>query len=98
MPAYIVVDVTIRDTAAYEVYKSLTPASIAAYQGKFIIRGWPTEVLEGDWDPGRIVVLEFPDADLARQWWHSGEYEVAKKIRQGASRTNMLLITQPGPG
>jgi len=95
MAAYIIADVTIGDTAAYELYKSLTPSSVAAYQGKFVIRGWPTEILEGDWHPGRLVVLEFPDAALARQWWHSEAYGAAKKIRQEAAQTNMLLVTGP---
>ena len=91
MPAYIIVDVKINNPGEYEEYKKLTPASIAAYQGSFIVRGGPTETLEGDWDPGRIVVLKFPDAERARQWWNSTEYAAAKRIRQGASSTRMIL-------
>ena len=91
MPAYIIVDVTITDPQLYEEYKKLTPASIAAWHGKFIVRGGATETLEGDWHPGRFVMLEFPNADLARQWWHSTEYAPAKNIRQHAASTNMIL-------
>jgi uncharacterized protein (DUF1330 family) len=91
MPAYIIVDVTITDPQLYEEYKKLTPASIAAWQGKFIVRGGATETLEGDWQPGRFVMLEFPNAELARQWWHSTEYAPAKNIRQRAASTNMIL-------
>jgi uncharacterized protein (DUF1330 family) len=91
MPAYIIVDVTITDPQLYEEYKKLTPASIAAWQGKFIVRGGTTETLEGDWQPGRFVMLEFPNAELARQWWHSTEYAPAKNIRQRAASTKMIL-------
>jgi uncharacterized protein (DUF1330 family) len=91
MAAYIIVDVKIHNPGEYEEYKKLTPASIAAYQGSFIVRGGPTETLEGDWDPGRIVVVEFPNAERARQWWNSTEYATAKRIRQGASSTRMIL-------
>ena len=91
MPAYIIVDVTITDPQLYEEYKKLTPASIAAWQGKFIVRGGVTETLEGDWQPGRFVMLEFPNAELARQWWHSTEYAPAKNIRQRAASTKMIL-------
>jgi len=91
MPAYIIVDVTITDPQLYEEYKKLTPASIAAWQGKFIVRGGATETLEGDWQPGRFVMLEFPNAELARQWWHSTEYAPAKNIRQRAASTKMIL-------
>ena len=52
MPAYVIVDVKINNTEMYEEYKKLTPASIAAYQGKFIVRGGATETLEGDWEAG----------------------------------------------
>lgn len=92
MAAYVIVDVKINDTARYEEYKKLTPASIAAYDGKFIVRGGATETLEGDWKPGRVVVLEFPNAELAKEWWNSSEYAAAKSIRQGAATTKMILV------
>jgi len=92
MAAYIIVDVKINDAEMYEEYKKLTPASVAAYQGKFIVRGGATETLEGDWKPGRIVVLEFPNAERARQWWDSSEYAPAKIIRQSAANTKMILV------
>lgn len=92
MPAYIIVDVKINNHDEYEKYKKLTPAAVAAYQGTFIVRGGPAETLEGDWIPGRIVVLEFPSAERARQWWSSTEYAAAKLIRQGASVTKMILV------
>lgn len=92
MPAYVIVDVTIHDENAYEDYKKLTPASIAAYDGKFVVRGGKSELLEGDWQPGRMVILEFPSVERAKEWWHSEQYTVAKKIRQKAATTNMLVI------
>lgn len=92
MAAYVIVDIKINDTEKYNEYKKLTPASIAAYDGKFIVRGGATETLEGDWQPGRVVVLEFPDAGRARQWWDSPEYAIAKTIRQTAADTKMILV------
>ena len=92
MPAFIIVDVKITNPGDYEEYKKLTPASIAAYQGSFVVRGGATETLEGDWRPERIVVLQFPDAERARQWWNSHEYAGAKLIRQRAAFTRMILV------
>ncbi|MDQ2863137.1 MAG: DUF1330 domain-containing protein [Bacteroidota bacterium] len=92
MPAYIIVDVKIYNSIAYDEYKKLTPASIAAYKGKFIARGGATETLEGDWDPGRVVILEFPSKEQAKQWWNSTEYASARQIRQGAAITKMILV------
>jgi len=92
MAAYVIVDVTIKDPVEYEAYKKLTPASIAAYNGKFIVRGGQTETLEGDWQPERMVVLEFPTLAIAKTWWASDEYGVAKIIRQRTAETKMIVV------
>ena len=92
MSAYIIVEVTIHDPETYKDYMQLTPAAIAAYDGKFIVRGGKTESLEGDWNPQRIVVLEFPSVERAKQWWNSEEYAPAKKIRQATSSTKMIVV------
>ncbi len=92
MPAYIIVDVTITNPTEYEAYKQLTPASLTAYQGKFIVRGAVAETLEGSWQPGRLVVLEFPTVELAKAWWASAGYAPAKAIRQRAASTQMIIV------
>jgi uncharacterized protein (DUF1330 family) len=92
MPAFVIVDITVKDPATYEEYKRLTPPSIAQYGGRYVVRGGTTTVLEGDWRPTRIVVLEFPTADRARQWWSSPEYAAAKALRQQCATTDMLLV------
>lgn len=89
---YIIVDVHITDPVRYEEYKKLTPGSLAAYNGQFIVRGGRTEVLEGDWNPGRIVVLEFPSLETAKAWWSSDDYAPAKEMRQAASITKMMMV------
>jgi uncharacterized protein (DUF1330 family) len=63
MPAYVIVQVDIHDAAIYERYKALAPASIAQYGGRYVARGGRTEALEGEWDPCRVVILEFDSID-----------------------------------
>ena len=92
MSAYVIVEVSIHDQKDYEEYKKLTPAAIAAFDGKFIVRGGTTYTLEGDWKPERIVVLEFPSVDRANEWWHSDIYTKAKIIRQRAAKTKMIIV------
>jgi uncharacterized protein (DUF1330 family) len=92
MSAYIIVEIFVKDKEEYESYKKLTPATLAAHNGKFIVRGGQTEILEGEWEPGRIVVLEFPSMEQAKKWWSSEEYAPAKKIRQNCSDTKMILV------
>ncbi|NOT75117.1 MAG: DUF1330 domain-containing protein [Cyclobacteriaceae bacterium] len=91
MKAYIIVDVNITDPVRYEDYKKLTPGSLVPFDGKFIVRGGLTETLEGSWKPNRLVVLEFPSLEKAKQWWSSDIYGPAKIIRQSASSTQMIV-------
>ncbi|MBP9926831.1 MAG: DUF1330 domain-containing protein [Cyclobacteriaceae bacterium] len=92
MPAYIIVEVTVHNPTEYEDYKKLTPGSLKNYQGKFIVRGGKTESLEGEWNPQRIVVLEFPTPEQAKSWWASEEYAPGKALRQRTAHTKMIMV------
>lgn len=92
MKAYVIIDVSITNSARYEDYKKLTPGSLVPYEGKFIVRGGRAETLEGTWQPGRIVVLEFPSLEKAKAWWSSEGYAPAKALRQSASVTQMIVV------
>ncbi|MCO4293190.1 DUF1330 domain-containing protein [Solitalea sp. MAHUQ-68] len=92
MAGYIIVDVDIKDPDSYKEYVQLTPQTIAAYDGRFVVRGGPVELLEGEWPYGRIVVLEFPTVERAKEWWSSVEYAPAKDIRQRSAITKMILV------
>lgn len=92
MPAYIFVEVDIKDPVKYEDYKKLTPATLEAYGGKFIVRGGKTELIEGTEQPKRIVILEFENSEKAKAWWSSPEYSEAKKLRHATSESRMILI------
>lgn len=92
MRAFVIVDIKVNDPVIYEEYKKLTPASIAAYDGKFVVRGGKTLTMEGDWNPGRIVVAEFPSFEQAVEWWNSEGYEKAKKLRQNSAETKMIIV------
>jgi uncharacterized protein (DUF1330 family) len=92
MAAYMIFDIAVHDMETYDGYKKLTPATLALYHGKFVVRGGTAEPMEGDWQPGRIVVLEFPTMGRAKEWWNSPEYTPAKKIRQSAATTKMILV------
>ena len=92
MPAYVIVQVDIRDAVAYERYKTLAPESIAAHGGKYIARGGQTEVLEGEWEPRRVVILEFEDVARARSWHESPEYREARTLRHSAAHSLMIVV------
>ncbi len=92
MAAYVIVEISVTDPEIYEEYKKLTPGAVAAYDGKFLVRGGDVTSLEGNWDPGRVVVIEFPSAERAREWWNSESYSQARAIRQRSAKTKMVIV------
>jgi len=74
MTAYVVVDIHVTDPVGYEEYKRLAPAAVELYGGKYIARGGKTEILEGDWSPNRMVILQFDSSEQAKKWLNSPEY------------------------
>jgi uncharacterized protein (DUF1330 family) len=93
MPAYVIASVrSASDQDALAEYRRRNTDAVAAHGGRFLVRGGAVEVLEGQWDPLRVVVAEFPDADAARAWWTSDEYEPLKALRRGASETDIVLV------
>ena len=92
MKAYIIVDVSIHNPDRFEEYKKLTPASLVPFDGRFLVRGGPITRLEGEWNPTRVVVLEFPSKEKAQAWWSSDVYAPAKALRQSAAITNMIMV------
>jgi len=92
MAAYVIGDITINDGELYKSYTAVTPATIEQYGGRFIIRGGAHEVVGGDWQPGRMVMLEFDDMAAARRWYNSPEYTEARAIRQRAATGNLLFV------
>ena len=92
MPAYIIVDVEVTDPANFEEYRKQVPATVQKYGGRFLVRGGAMEVLEGDWRPKRVVVLEFPSMEQAKRWYDSEEYREPKAIRLKASKANLIMV------
>jgi uncharacterized protein (DUF1330 family) len=92
MPAYVIVETAISDPEQYEHYKAASPAAIAAGGGRFVARGGELAVLEGDWRPSRIVLLEFEDLEAAKRWYDSPGYREARALREGAATLRMVAV------
>ncbi|MGF1595498.1 MAG: DUF1330 domain-containing protein [Acidimicrobiales bacterium] len=92
MTAYAIFRVKVTDPERYEKYKLLSPGAVAAHGGRFIVRGGESEVLEGEPEDRRLVVLEFPDLDAARAFYDSPEYLDARKARAGAAEMQMIIV------
>ncbi len=92
MPAYVIVETDIHDPEQYEHYKAASPGAVAAGGGRFLVRGGELSVLEGDWKPKRLVVLEFEDLEAAKRWYDSPAYQEAIRLREGAANLRMVAV------
>ena len=92
MAAYVIAEIDVTDPQLFQEYAKGVPATIGAYNGKYVIRGGAVETKEGGWNPARIVVLEFPSMDQARKWYHSPEYAPALAIRLRAANAKVILV------
>ena len=92
MAAYVIAHIEVTHPEEYEEYKKMSPSSIAQYGGRFLVRGPTPEILEGDWQPKRLVLLEFPSVARAREWWGSAEYAPAKAKRQATSIGTLVIL------
>jgi uncharacterized protein (DUF1330 family) len=92
MPAYVFANVRVRDPIGYERYKQMVPDTITQFGGRYLARGGRAEVLEGEMEPGRMIVLEFPSYEHAQRWYASPEYAAAKLMRQRCADGELVFV------
>ena len=91
--AYLIVESQITDPEAFKRYIAAAPAVVKAFAGEYLVRGGRIEVLEGDWQPPRLTVLQFPSFEQARAMYDSPAYAHARSLREGATACfNMVLV------
>ena len=91
--AYLIVQVEVRDAQGYEAYRKETPAIVERFGGRFLVRGGTLHPLEGDPGAGRLVIVEFPDANAAESFYHSPEYQALVPHRT-ANASGRLFIAE----
>ena len=97
MAAYVIAEVNVKDPQLFAEYGKGVPATIAAYGGKYVVRGGKIEPKEGGWEPKRVVVLEFPSMEQARKWYDSVEYKPLLAMRSKAASARMIFVEGYAP-
>ncbi len=81
MAAYIIAHLDVTDPVAFEAYRDAVPSVIAEHGGNYLVRGGDVDVLEGDWEIPRLIILQFPDKPAAEDFYHSAEYQEILPLR-----------------
>lgn len=92
MPAYVIANVEVTDPELFAEYRELVEPTVNAYGGKYIARGGRAEILEGDRDPNRTVIIEFPSLEQAKAWHDSDEYAHPKDMRIRATNSHVIVV------
>lgn len=92
MAAYLIADMLITDSETYDEYRRQVAPTIAQFGGRFIVRGGRHEVLEGERQIQRVVVLEFPDMAKLKAWYASPEYAPLLALRKRASTGTLVAV------
>ena len=92
MAGYLIADIDVHDPDAYDEYRRLVGPTIDKYGGRFVVRGGPHEVMEGDWVPHRVIVLEFESVARAKEWYGSEEYAPALAVRLKAATSSAIIV------
>lgn len=92
MPVYMLVEIEVTDADIYAEYTRGVPDTVAAYGGRYVVRGGEVIPLSGDWTPQRIVILEFPSYERMWAWNSSEEYRALVPLRMRSARTRAIAL------
>ena len=92
MSAYVIAEIEVTDPETFEEYRKLVPPTIEAFGGRYVVRGGAIGSLEGGWQPKRMVVVEFDDAERAKAWHDSELYAPARALREASTNSRMIVV------
>jgi uncharacterized protein (DUF1330 family) len=97
MPAYWIARARVIDPDRYRRYAERVPEIVAAYGGRFLARGGAFAILEGNAEPNRFALIEFPSLDQARACFASDDYRAAAAFRRDGSGIVDIAIVEGVP-
>ncbi len=92
MSGYMIGNITITNPEAFAEYGKLVPETVAQFGGTYVVRGGTPEKIEGDYEPVRIVVLQFESVEKAKEWYNSDIYAPLKQMRMKASTGDLYFV------
>lgn len=91
MAGYVIVHADIRDEELFAEFRNRIPAVVEAHGGNYLVRGGASEVMDGDWVPDRVVVLEFGSVEQAKAYLISPEYAELKELSRRSAEASVII-------
>lgn len=93
MPVYMIVEAKeIMDKNKYALYIQKVPQTIEKFGGKYLVRGGQVTAISGDWNPARLIIVEFGSMDGFHSWWNSLEYRMVAPLREQSAKVNAVVV------
>ena len=92
MAAYAMMDVEITDHAAFAEVSERARAVVEAQGGRVLVRGGAAEVVQGDWTPHRLVLVEFDSVERAKSWWNSPDHGELRAMLERCSNATVTIV------
>lgn len=93
MPVYMVIEAKeVMDKNKYIEYIKQVPPIVEKFGGKYLARGGKVTVVSGDWNPARVIIIEFASTDKFNAWWNSPEYRLVAPLREQSAKVNAVII------
>ena len=92
MAGYVIAQMSVTDPEAFADYPGQAGPTVAAFGGRYVVRGGTIDNIEGDWKPGRVVIIEFDSVSLAKAWYDSQMYEEAKALRIRSTISSLMIV------
>ena len=92
MAVYLIIDVAIIDQDVYEEYVARVPAVVEQYGGRYLVRGGPVAPVSGDWQPERIIVVEFDSSSQVQEYLASPEHLALAPLRKQSTTSRVIIV------
>lgn len=92
MAVYLIIDIEPKDRGLYAQYVQKVPPIIEKYGGRYLARGGKVTPLMGDWNPQRIILIEFDDIEQIQKCFHSPEYLEIAPLRERSTISRSIAV------
>ena len=92
MVAYVITDLEVSDIAHYLAYQSALRPLLARAGARYLVRGGSFTVYEGDYQPRRLVLLEFPSLEAIDEFYESDAYQALEPQRRACSSARIIAV------
>ena len=92
MSVYMIIEIKVKDAGMYAEYVENVRAIVEKHGGRYLVRGGAVTPLSGDWNPERMIVIEFETVEQVRRCFGSPEYLELAPVRERSAASRAIVV------